>query len=226
MQLAKPTVNSQRFFHLYNNYSYLCRPFLKLRNNLGRFDLYKVDLKNMQQDIQKHEYLLDSQFFANIGGEDIQKGRINTKFTVSKKGSAFDLSFAFSGTVIIPCDRCLDDMDLPVETSAHLIVKFGKDYSEESDEIVVIPETEGIINLAWFLYEFIALAIPIKHVHAPGKCNKQMTTKLKKHSVKSDDNEQSFDSDDTDDIIITDDNSDDEEKTDPRWDALRGLKEE
>ena len=178
----------------------------------------------MQQNVQKHEYLLDNQFFANIGGEDIQKGKINTMLTISKKGNGFDLSFTFNGTVIVPCDRCLDDMDLPIETTAHLIVKFGKDYSEESDEIVIIPEAEGIINLAWFLYEFAALAIPIKHVHAPGKCNKQMTSKLKKHSAKSDDDEQSFDSDNADDIIITDDDSDDEERSDPRWDTLRGLK--
>jgi len=190
---------------------------------LGRFDLYKVDLKNMQQNVQEFEYLLDTQFFANIGGEDIQKGKINTRLTIAKKGSMFDLSFAFNGIVIVPCDRCLDDMDLPIETTAHLIVKFGKDYSEESDEIVVIPESEGIINLAWFLYEFVALAIPIKHVHAPGKCNRQMTSKLKKHSARSEDDDQSFD---TDDVIITDDDSDDEERTDPRWEALRGLKEE
>ena len=180
----------------------------------------------MQQNVQEVEYLLDNRFFVNIGGEDIQKGKINTRLTISKKGGAFDFSFIFSGTVIIPCDRCLDDMDLPIETTGHLIVKFGKDYSEESDEIVVIPETEGIINLAWFLYEFVALAIPIKHVHAPGKCNKQMTSKLKKHSVKSDDDEQFFDSNDADDVIVTDDDSDNEEKTDPRWNALRGLKDD
>jgi uncharacterized metal-binding protein YceD (DUF177 family) len=192
---------------------------------LGRLDLYKVDLKNMQQNVQEYEYLLDNQFFANIDGEDIQKGKINTRLTISKKGDMFDLSFTFSGIVIVPCDRCLDDMDFTIDTSAHLIVKLGKDYSEESDEIVVIPEVEGKINLAWFLYEFIALAIPIKHVHAPGKCNKQMTSKLKKHLTKSDDDDQSFGSDDGDDIIITSGDPN-EEKTDPRWDALGGLKED
>jgi len=219
--------NSQAFiFYLYKNYSYLCKHFKKLQDNLGRFDLYKVDLKNMQQNVQECEYLLDNRFFADIDGEDIQKGKIKTRLTITKRGGAFDLSFVFKGIVIVPCDRCLDDMDLPIETTAHLIVKFGKDYSEESDEIVVIPETEGIINLAWFLYEFIALAIPIKHIHAPGKCNKQMTSKLKKHSSKSKDDDQAFDADDADDIIITDDDADDDERSDPRWDTLRGLKEE
>jgi uncharacterized metal-binding protein YceD (DUF177 family) len=192
---------------------------------VGRLDLYRVDLKNMQQDVQEYEYLLDNQFFTNIGGEDIQKGKIRARLKISKKAGVFDLSFAFNGIVVIPCDRCLEDMDFPVDTTAHLIVKFGKDYSEESDEIVVIPEAEGIINLAWFLYEFIVLAIPIKHVHAPGKCNKQMTSKLKKHLTKSEDDDSSFGSDDMDDII-TDDNQDDEDSTDPRWDALRGLKDD
>jgi len=181
----------------------------------------------MQQDVLVNEYLLDNLFFTNIGGEDIQKGKIHTQLIISKVGGAFDLSFTFKGLVIIPCDRCLDDMDFPIETTAHLIVKLGKDYSEESDEIVVIPEAEGIINLAWFLYEFVALSIPIKHVHAPGKCNKQMTSKLKKHSPKSSDDESSFGSDDMDDVIITDDDQEDEEeRTDPRWDALKGLKED
>ena len=177
----------------------------------------------MQQDVQINEYLLDNVFFTNIGDELIQKGKVNCQLKIAKIAGVFDLSFTFNGIAVIPCDRCLDDMDLPVETTAHLIVKFGKDFSEESDEIVVIPEAEGVINLAWFLYEFIALSIPIKRVHPPGKCNKQMTTKLKKHSAKSDDEDSSFGS--SDDVADNDDEPF-EEKTDPRWDALKGLAEE
>jgi uncharacterized metal-binding protein YceD (DUF177 family) len=188
---------------------------------LGKFDLYKVDLKGMQQDVRKYEYLLDNLFFANIGGEDVQKGKINVSLTVDKKESMYHFTFQINGTVAISCDRCLDDMDYPIETSARLFVKFGKDYAEESDEIVVVPETEGFINIAWFLYEFVALAIPIKHVHAPGKCNKQMSSKLKKHTAKPADGD-SFD-EDAEDIIVTDE-EDTEESSDPRWDALKELK--
>jgi uncharacterized metal-binding protein YceD (DUF177 family) len=90
---------------------------------------------------------------------------------------------------------------------------------------VVIPEAEGVINLAWFLYEFIVLAIPIKHVHTPGKCNKQMSAKLKKHTTKADNDDDAFDIDASDDIVVTDEDPI-EEATDPRWDALKGLKEE
>lgn len=191
---------------------------------MGKFDPYKVDLKNMTENIQEIEYLLENKFFGDIGGDDVQKGKVKVNLTVKKSASIYELNFVIDGTIIIPCDRCLDDMDFPVTTTNRLIVKLGKDYSEESDEIVIIPESEGVINLAWFIYEFIVLTIPIKHVHAPGKCNKTMTSTLKKHAPKGMDDEFGGDGGD---IIITDSDADDtEDVIDPRWDALKGLKEE
>ena len=127
-------------------------------------------------------------------------------------------------TVEIPCDRCLDDMEIPIDTHNRLVVKFGKEYAEESDEVVVIPEDEGAINLAWFLYEFIALAIPMKHVHAPGKCNKAMSSKLKKHTARStEDGDEEYEDDSVEEDIAIDD--DVPVTTDPRWDGLKGLLE-
>jgi uncharacterized metal-binding protein YceD (DUF177 family) len=180
----------------------------------------------MTKDIQEIEYLLENKFFGDIGGDDIQKGKVKVNLTVRKSAGVYELNFSIDGTIIIPCDRCLDDMDFPVTTTNRLIVKLGKDYSEESDEIVIIPESEGVINLAWFIYEFIVLTIPIKHVHAPGKCNKTMTSTLKKHAPKGVEDE--FGSEgDAGDIIITDSDTDDtEDVIDPRWDALKGFKEE
>lgn len=187
---------------------------------MGKFDTYKIDLKNMSSDVIETEYSLSNQFFVDIGGDEVQKGKVAVKLTVKKLPSMYEFSFVIDGTIIIPCDRCLDDMDFPLSTTNRLIVKLGADYSEESDEIVVIPSDEGVINLAWFIYEFIVLTIPIKHVHAPGKCNKMMSSKLKKHSVKSEDD---FDAEDVgEDIIITDDDED-KTSTDPRWDKLKGL---
>ena len=193
---------------------------------MGKFDPYKVDLKGMTKDVLEYEYLLDNKFFGDIGGDDIQKGKVNVKLTVKRAVGIYELSFVIDGTIIIPCDRCLDDMEFPVTSANRLIVKFGKDYSEESDEIIVIPESEGVINLAWFIYEFIVLTIPIKHVHAPGKCNKSMTSTLKKHAPKGMEDE--FGSEgDASDIIITDSDTDDNEDViDPRWDALKNFKDE
>lgn len=147
----------------------------------------------MRIDSEEYQYLLDNQFFANIDGEEIPKGKVNVNLLITKTAGYYNLDFVLNGTATIPCDRCLDDMDHPIDTTARLIVKLGRDYAEESDEVIVIPESEGTINLAWFLYEFVALAIPIKHVHAPGKCNKQMSSKLKEHLVSGGEEDENID---------------------------------
>ena len=179
----------------------------------------------MTKDVLENEYLLGNQFFTDIDSEDIQKGKVKVNLTVRRSAGIYELHFVSEGSIAISCDRCLDEMDFPVSTTNRLIVKLGKNYSEESDEIVVIPESEGIINLAWFIYEFIVLTIPIKHVHAPGKCNKTMTSTLKKHSPKGMDDE--FGEMGNNDIIITDSDVDGEEGVpDPRWDTLKKFKTE
>ena len=158
----------------------------------------------------------------DIDGTEVQKGRVHVHLTVKRTAMAFDMSFHITGIVIVPCDRCLDDMELPIETNNRLVVKFGKEYAEESDEVVVIPEEEGSINVAWFMYEFIALAIPMKHIHAPGKCNKAMASKLKKHTAKSMDDLDGTDEEPLDNGAAAEE---DGSVTDPRWDALKGLLE-
>lgn len=185
---------------------------------MSKFALYNVILKDLTNDTSVFEYELDNDYFKKIDSPEVQKGDVKVKLTVHKKVNSFDLHFVLDGNVLIPCDRCLDEMAQNISYKEKLQVKFGDKFADE-DDIVIVPESEGAINVAWFLYEFIVLNIPIKHVHAPGECNKTMVTKLKRHITKSkDDDDNDFDSDDTDDDFNIEDN-----QTDPRWDGLQNI---
>lgn len=186
---------------------------------MGKFEAYSIDLKNLTPGVHDYEYLLDNKFFADIEGDQVQRGNVQVSLTVKRMSLMFEMNFKLEGIVIVSCDRCLDDMEQPIETENRLIVKFGPEYAEEDDEVVIIPEDEGRINLAWFLYEFVALAIPMKHVHAPGKCNKAMSAKLNKHRARSIDDEDGL----ADFGEVEEENGD--QPIDPRWDALRNLVE-
>jgi uncharacterized metal-binding protein YceD (DUF177 family) len=181
---------------------------------MSKFELYNVVLKDLSTDTKTLEYVLDDAYFQKIASDEVKKGNLNAKVTVTKKSTSFELNFFVEGYVLIPCDRCLDDMEQPISHKEKLTVKFGNSFADE-DEVVVVPESEGAINIAWFLYEFIVLNIPIKHVHAPGECNKTMFTKLKKHIARSkDDDDPEFGMDD-DDVEIED------TTIDPRWEGLQ-----
>ena len=167
-------------------------------------EFLKIDLKSLKEEETSLEFDLDDTYFEALDDAEVKKGSLHVSVSIRKATGFFELLFHTAGTVIIPCDRCLDDMDLPVETENRLVVKLGSEYSEE-DDVIVVPENEGILDMSWLIYEFVALVIPIRHVHAPGKCNAAMTKTLEELSA---------------------DRSSDEESaqpTDSRWDKLKTL---
>ena len=60
---------------------------------MGKFDKYKIDLKGMQSDSVKYEFVLDNLYFAHIDGPEVQKGKVNVELTVKRTSRAFELSF-------------------------------------------------------------------------------------------------------------------------------------
>lgn len=186
---------------------------------MSKFGQYNIILKEIVDGVRVFEFDLDDTYFAKIDSPEVKKGNVKAKVNVQKKIATYELAFKLEGIILIPCNRCLDDMEQGIRHEEKIEVKFGSTYAEEN-EIVVVPEAEGSINIAWFLYEFIVLNIPIKHVHPPGECNKTMVDKLKRHITRQkDDTEDNglFDVDDDDDSI------DEDVQVDPRWESLQNI---
>ncbi|MCR5366728.1 MAG: DUF177 domain-containing protein [Prevotella sp.] len=168
-------------------------------------ETYKIDLKGLKEDETALDFDLCDDFFQSLDSSQLEHGALHVSVSIRKMTGFFELLFHTEGSVTVSCDRCLDDMEQPIDTDNRMMVKLGDTYSDD-DDTVTIDENEGILDLSWFIYEFIMLAIPIKHVHAPGKCNSAMTQKLEELSgaVRSGEEEA--------------------EAIDPRWEALLKLK--
>ncbi|MCR4583714.1 MAG: DUF177 domain-containing protein [Prevotella sp.] len=168
-------------------------------------DDLKIDLKGLKDEETTLDFDLTDTYFELLDESTVKQGSLHVSVSIRKATGFFEFLFHTEGIVCVPCDRCLDDMDQPIETDNRLIVKLGNAYSEE-DDVITVDEEEGILDTAWLIYEWIVLAIPIKHVHAPGKCNPAMTKVLEELSA---------------------DRSSDEESAqpiDPRWEKLKDLK--
>ena len=173
--------------------------------NMDRLKSYKIDLHSLKEGVNTLEFRLDDEYFSAVEAEDVRQGCLDAEVEIVRKASLFDLNISIKGTVVVPCDLCLDDMEQPVEAESQLVAKFGKEYSED-DDLVTVAEDEGILDVSWFIYETIVLNIPIKHVHAPGKCNREMMKALEAHSATRSD------------VEI-------EDSIDPRWSELLKIKE-
>ena len=175
---------------------------------MSKLSRYNIAFKGLAQG--KHEFLyeLDKSFFEAFENSMIEDGDAKVKLVLEKQSSLMVLWFHISGTVFIQCDRCLDYYSQPISGENRIYIKFGEDEFNEGDEVIWVSVNDYQINVSQLMYEFVSLALPIRHVHPDdengnSECNPEMLSKLN---------------------IVNDDNYDDEEEqTDSRWDDLKKL---
>ena len=124
---------------------------------------------------------------------------------LEKHSQFLELHFNLSGTVIVCCDRCLEYFPLEIKHQARLYIRFGEKTHEQTDEVLVLADSENEIGLEQYFYEFIHLALPYQKIHPikDGRtdCNPEMTKVL--NSLNAEDSKNT--------------------ETDPRWDKLREI---
>ena len=190
---------------------------------MGKFSAFKLPLKSLGTGTHNFEYHLDKQFFTNMENSDIHGADLDVKLTVVYNGEFYTLDFSIAGEVTLICDRCLDDLHFPIEATYHIVVKYGEDYNDDNDEVLEIPAGDAFLNVAYMIYDTVVLAIPIKHVHPLGKCNRQMSAMLKNHRATTDGEDSELEDQLIEEMDSMEDSQPAQETTDPRWDALRKL---
>lgn len=181
---------------------------------MDKMESFKIDLLRPSFGEGQLQFIIDDDFFATINGL-IDRGSVKTCVDCKCTGSMYKFQIHSEGTIVVPCDRCLADLELRIDTVDELVVKLGDEYQDEGD-CVIVPEAEGYIDLAQYIYEFIALSMPITCCHEPGKCDDSMMRELSKHQAARSGQE---------DEEKDDSKGDDDEVIDPRWAALSKLKE-
>tara|TARA_B110000093_G_C12701407_1_gene298351 strand:- start:273 stop:623 length:351 start_codon:yes stop_codon:yes gene_type:complete len=95
--------------------------------------------------------------------------------------------FNSKGVVTVACDSTNEPFELKVKGNLPLIVKFGEEYNDNNDEILIIPQNEFQLNVSQFIYEMIVLTLPVKRVHPgikDGSLKSEILNKLQEYKVK------------------------------------------
>ena len=154
---------------------------------MGKFTEFKLMLKSLPIGQHEFEYHLGKEFFQNMENEDERDADVRVRLDVDHRAECYELRFHLSGVLTLLCDRCLDELPLDIDTVYDLTVKYGDDYDDETDSLLVIPQNDNYLNVAYIIYDTAVLAIPQRHVHPMGKCNRAMSALYKKHARNADD---------------------------------------
>ncbi|RDY59747.1 YceD family protein [Flagellimonas nanhaiensis] len=165
-----------------------------------------IPFSGLKQGKHKFEYEIDNTFFESFDYQEFNGASLKITAILEKMSNMMELNIEARGTVDVDCDLTGEPFDQSVDSELHLVVKFGEEYNDEDDEILIIPHGEHQFNIAQYVYEMLVLAVPQKRVHPgvlDGSLKSDILDKLEELQPKET-KEQS-------------------EKTDPRWDDLKKL---
>ena len=150
-----------------------------------------------------YQYEINDDFFAGMDYSEVQQGRVTVKLDIDRQETMLTLHFDLKGTVRVPCDRCADEFDQPIESQQQFFLKLGTENAEESDEVAVVSPDLNEYDIRPLVYEYIILAIPMHRVHPEGQCNPEVLAMLNPEEVPADEEEAGT--------------------IDPRWAALKDI---
>lgn len=153
------------------------------------------------------EYKIDNTFFETFNFDEYLDTAISVKVDFVKKTTLLELDIQVEGTVNVPCDTTNIAFDQEVDGVLHLVVKFGPEYNDDNEDILILPHEEYQLNIAQYIYELIVLSVPSKRTHPKVLDGTMQSTTLDKLN----------------ELQITNEKTVENTDIDPRWDKLKNL---
>jgi uncharacterized metal-binding protein YceD (DUF177 family) len=170
--------------------------------DLKQFNIQYVGLKEGNHIFN---YTIDNKFFEAFNFDEYESSSIKVSLNFVKKSTFFELTFSAIGTVEVLCDVTCELYHQEIKSELPLVVKFGSEFNDDNEELLILPHEAYEFNVAQFIYEMIVLAVPNKRVHPKvldGTMESETLNKLKELTIKEE-------------KTVVD--------TDPRWDKLKNL---
>ena len=168
----------------------------KLRN-------YDVSFSGLKTGKHQFKFEIEKTFFQLFDTEqEFTNPKISVDVFLEKHTTFLEFVIKINGTVQLVCDITNEDFDHSVENEIKVLVKFGEEYDDSEEDVITIPANDHAFNVAQLIYEIVALSIPMKKV-SPNVSDEDLEI-LEKFRPKE---------------------VEEEEKSDPRWDALKKLKD-
>lgn len=167
---------------------------------------FTIPFSGLRQGKHKFEYTINGQFFEAFGYEEFNGADIALEVLLTKSGNMLEFEMKARGAVNVDCDLSSEPFDQAISAALELVVKFGEEFNDEDDEILVIPHGEYQVNISQYVYEMLVLAVPQKRVH-PGVLDGTLESEALKKL----------------DELRPKTEKENIKENDPRWDELKKL---
>ena len=169
---------------------------------------YTIPFVGLKIGEHHFDYQIDNTFFQHFEYDEFNAVDVKIDLKFEKKSTFLELYFSAEGYVNVNCDITNEPYNQSINDDYKLVVKFGNEFNNDNEDILIVPHGEYEINVAQYIYELIVLAVPIKRIHPgieDGTLKSDILSKLEELSPTEDHKSKSS------------------EDIDPRWNNLKKL---
>jgi len=171
---------------------------------------HTIQFSGLKEGQHQFTFELGDAFFAATGMEEYELGgQVRATVTLDKSEHLLVTAIHVEGHANMPCDHCNAPLRQAVKGDQRQIFQLTGETGADDEELVGLSADAHEVNLTHYLFECISLSLPIRHVHPEGQCDPAAEAALGRVRVDQPGEQQ----------------ADDEPAPDPRWDALKALKD-
>lgn len=140
---------------------------------------YIIPFKGLRNGVHAFRFEIDDALFAAYEQSEIDHGSGEVRVELHRSEQQLLLKVAIEARVTVPCDRCLEPLELPVAYEGTLAVHFSEEEHEYDGEMLWLYPGDTEVDLTQYVYESIVLALPYRRVHPDGACDPAMLERFR-----------------------------------------------
>jgi len=161
--------------------------------------MYKIPIQRLTEGVHTIEIEIEKEFIEQQKIEEMHDIQVHVVVVFTKRLQLHTMQITMRGRVFVPCDRCLETVEIPITNTQTFVVKQAliADELAEADDVILYSQDDLELDISHILYENIVLSLPLKKVHDEKKCNTLITSYISKKNK--------------------------EQTIDPRWESLKNI---
>ena len=139
-------------------------------------DRFIIPLNGLTAGENNFFWQAGKEFFDSFENSEILDAQLDIEVRVEKSGRYIGVDCDVSGKVVVECDRCLEELEMPVDLEVLLSVKFGEPESSDENQdgerdVIFLPVDNTELDVKQIVYDYVCISLPIQRVHQEGECN-------------------------------------------------------
>lgn len=144
---------------------------------MGANNKFSIDYMSLSSGLHTFDFEVDDTLFGEMESNEIKGGNCKVHACVNCSDTKLDVNVVISGSVVVECDRCLEDCNIPIDYSGVLNVRFSEtEHDYDGFQMWIAPGDR--LSLKQYIYESIVVSLPYRRVHAEGECNPEMMARF------------------------------------------------